>query len=91
MKRVLHGVLVVVIGIATGKWCQYAAVEYLGDRLGFNGASLIGLAPFMAGIIFLRAKYSHLLEYRKRSQANQSHAASVRSRKEDGPRKPSSS
>jgi hypothetical protein len=66
MKRVLQGILVVAVGFVTGKWCQYAAVEYLGDRLGFNCASVIGLSPFMVGIVYLRAKYPHILDHRKR-------------------------
>ena len=70
MKRFLQGLLVVPIGFVIGKWCQYAAVEYFGDRLGFSGASIIGLTPFMAGIIFLKAKYPRVLAYRRRPQQN---------------------
>lgn len=68
MRRFLQGLLVVPIGFVIGKWCQYASVEYLGDRLGFTGASIVGLAPFMAGIVVLKAKYPHVLAYRGRPQ-----------------------
>ncbi|KTT75346.1 hypothetical protein [Sphingomonas endophytica] len=57
MRRVLSGMVFVVVAVAVGKACQYAAVGWLGGRLGFAGASLVGLAPFFAVLLTIRARY----------------------------------
>lgn len=47
-KRALTAVIVIPIGVATGKAIEYGTVDYLGDRLGFHGAAMIGTALFVA-------------------------------------------
>jgi hypothetical protein len=68
MKRMLHGIVVVLIGMMIGKWRQYAAVEYLGGRLGFHWVSIIGLAPSIVALVVPKAKYPHALGYRRHPQ-----------------------
>ena len=43
--------LAVIMAVALGKACQYAAVDRLGPRLGFGWASAIGLTPFALVLI----------------------------------------
>ncbi|WP_440847436.1 hypothetical protein [Sphingomonas sp. 22176] len=53
--------MLVIAGVALGKFFQYSAVEYLGTRIGFDLASFVGLAPFIA-ILFVLDK-----QWRQRS------------------------
>ena len=58
MRRIARGIgkgllalLAVIITVALGKACQYAAVDRFGPRLGFGFASAIGLTPFVLVLI----------------------------------------
>lgn len=57
MGKAATWVLVVAVGVCAGKMIQYAAVDYLGDRLGFDLASAVGLVPFTAILIYLAVRF----------------------------------
>ena len=46
-KRVLAALVIIPLGVGTGKAIQYGTVDHLGDWLGFDGASLVGTALFV--------------------------------------------
>ncbi len=50
----------IVVMVAVAKVAQYAAVDALGERVGFDLASLIGVAPVIALYFFLSVRYPHL-------------------------------
>ena len=56
--------LFVLGGVIVGKLCQFAALALLEPRLGFDLASLAGLAPFLAVLLWLRAKYPRFFGFR---------------------------
>lgn len=56
LYRTLLWIAAIVLGVALGKWMQYGAVELLGDRLGFNGASMIGIGVFATLALWLAHK-----------------------------------
>lgn len=64
LVRFVHAALVVVVGLAIGKMCQYTAIEYLEDRLGFNIASIIGIVPFITLLVYLKVRHPRWLAYR---------------------------
>ncbi|MBB4616695.1 hypothetical protein [Sphingomonas abaci] len=66
MRRSVHAILFVALGVVIGKWCQYTAVAYLAGWLGFEAASLIGLAPFVAALLVLTAHHPRHFAFRQR-------------------------
>ncbi len=50
----------IVAMVAVAKIAQFASVEAFGGRLGFDGASLLGVAPVIAFYFFLSVRYPHL-------------------------------
>ena len=66
MRRIVHAILFVALGVVIGKWCQYTGVAYLAGTLGFEGASLIGLAPFVVALLLLKARYPRHFAFRQR-------------------------
>jgi hypothetical protein len=58
-KRALAALIVIPLGVATGKAIQYGTVDYLGDRLGFDGASLVGTALFVALALYCDRRWKH--------------------------------
>ena len=51
---------IIVTSVVIGKVCQHAAVDGLGARLGFAGASLVGLTPFVVVLFVAQARYPWL-------------------------------
>ena len=49
-----------VAAVSIGKLFQLAAVDQLGERLGFDLASTIGLAPFIVVLLILQSRYPRL-------------------------------
>ena len=47
-KRALAAFIIIPLGVGIGKAIEYGTVDYLGDRLGFDGAALTGTAIFVA-------------------------------------------
>lgn len=62
--RLIYAVLFVSFCVVVGKACQYAAVDALGDRLGFEVASIAGLAPFFGVLAVLKARYPRYFAFR---------------------------
>lgn len=56
--------LLVMGAVAVGKWCQFAALAWLEPSLGFELASLAGLTPFVAILLFLSARYPRYFDFR---------------------------
>lgn len=50
----------IAVMVAFAKVAQYAAVDALGERVGFDLASLIGVGPVIAFYFFLSVRYPHL-------------------------------
>lgn len=50
----------IIIGVALGKMMQYAAVDLFGDKLGFNGASFIGLIPYIMLLLWASLRFPRL-------------------------------
>lgn len=75
LVRFVHAALVVVLGFVIGKMCQYTAVEYLEDRLGFNIASMIGIAPFITLLVYLKVRHPRWLAYRPATIAPKARSA----------------
>ena len=64
MRRFILAILFVVPAVVIGKCCQKTRVAYLGTTLGFEGASLIGLAPFLGAMLLLKARYPQHFAFR---------------------------
>lgn len=64
MRRALYAIIFVTIGAGAGKCCQYIAINYLDDFVGFELASLIGLTPFVALLLVLKIKYPRYFAFR---------------------------
>lgn len=47
-KRALASLIIIPLGVGVGKAIEYGTVDYLGDRLGFDGAAMTGTAIFVA-------------------------------------------
>ncbi len=62
--RVVITILGIMAAIVMAKMAQYAAVDALGDRLGFNWASTIGLVPVLAIYWFAAAKRPDLFKFK---------------------------
>lgn len=56
----LVALFMIALMVVVAKAAQYAAVGAFGDRLGFDLASLIGVAPVIAFYFFLSVRYPHL-------------------------------
>lgn len=65
MKRTIYMLVFVAAAVTIGKICQYAAVALLQPRLGFTGASLVGLAPFVTALIVLKSRYPRYFAFRR--------------------------
>jgi hypothetical protein len=48
LKAALAAVIVIPLGVGIGKAIEYGMVDLLGDRIGFDGAALLGTAIFVA-------------------------------------------
>jgi len=48
LKTALAAVIVIPLGVGIGKAIEYGMVDLLGDRIGFDGAALLGTAIFVA-------------------------------------------
>jgi hypothetical protein len=68
MERSLYSAIFVMLGAVLGKTCQYTSVAYLGPQFGFACASLVGLIPFLAALLFLKTKYPRYFDFRGRSR-----------------------
>ncbi|MBD3732302.1 MAG: hypothetical protein IE934_06200 [Sphingopyxis sp.] len=53
LKTALTAVIVIPLGVGIGKAIEYGMVDLLGDRLGFDGAALLGTAVFVALALFV--------------------------------------
>jgi hypothetical protein len=56
LARICAFVVVVMVGVAGAKVAQYAAVDYLGPAIGFDAASVAGLAPVLLLYIWLACR-----------------------------------
>lgn len=56
----LGALVMIAVMVAVAKAAQYAAVDALGARLGFDAASLLGVLPVIAFYFFLSVRYPHL-------------------------------
>ncbi|WP_347303777.1 hypothetical protein V5740_03915 [Croceibacterium sp. TMG7-5b_MA50] len=43
-------------GVVFGKFCQYLAVAQLGPSIGFDAASLLGVAPVLLAMLVLKQR-----------------------------------
>ena len=64
MGRLLYAFLFIVLGATIGKSCQYTAVAYLESQMGSVWASLVGLAPFVATMVILKARWPRYFSFR---------------------------
>ncbi len=62
--RVTLTALGIMAAIAIAKVAQYASVDAFGDRLGFNWASFMGVAPVIAIYWFAAAKRPDLFKFK---------------------------
>jgi hypothetical protein len=61
--RVALTSLGIMAAIAVAKVAQYASADAFGDRLGFNWASFLGVAPVIAIYWFAAAKRPDLFKF----------------------------
>lgn len=66
--RLICTAMLVIAGIALGKSFQYSAVEYLGTRIGFDLASFVGLAPFIAILFVLDRQWRQRSSHRRKGK-----------------------
>lgn len=52
LKTALAALIIIPLGVGIGKAIEYGTVDLLGDRLGFDGAALLGTAVFVALALF---------------------------------------
>ncbi len=62
--RVVLTTLGIIAAIAIAKVAQFASVDAFGDRLGFNWASFVGVAPVIAIYWFAAAKRPDLFKFK---------------------------
>jgi hypothetical protein len=55
--------LIVLGGLVAGKLCQLAPLALLKPRLGFDLASLAGLAPFVSALLWLSARHPRYFSF----------------------------
>lgn len=58
IARIVRWAAFVVPAVLIGNACQYDAVAWLGGPLGFEAASLVGLVPYLALPLALKAQSS---------------------------------
>ncbi|KQZ60858.1 hypothetical protein EEB18_003770 [Sphingopyxis sp. OPL5] len=58
LKTVLAAVIVIPFGVGIGKAIEYGTVDLLGDRLGFDGAALLGTAVFVALALMVSKRWT---------------------------------
>ncbi len=58
--HLLAAMVMIVTMVVVAKAAQYASVEALGGRLGFDLASFVGVAPVIAFYFYLSVRYPHL-------------------------------
>lgn len=57
LGRALAVVAAMIVCVAIAKVLQAIAVDHLGDRLGFDLASLVGVAPFILLLLYLAHRF----------------------------------
>ena len=62
--QVVLTTLGIIAAIAIAKVAQFASVDAFGDRLGFNWASFVGVAPVIAIYWFAAAKRPDLFKFK---------------------------
>lgn len=67
-KRALAALIIIPLGVGIGKAIQYGTVDYLGDRLGFDGASLLGTALFVTLALYCDRRWSRWSAKRQKSR-----------------------
>ena len=58
LKTVLAAVIVIPFGVGIGKAIEYGTVDLLGDRLGFDGAALLGTAVLVALALMVSKRWT---------------------------------
>ena len=58
LKTALAAVIVIPFGVGIGKAIEYGTVDLLGDRLGFDGAALLGTAVFVALALMVSKRWT---------------------------------
>jgi hypothetical protein len=83
MLKLVYTIVFIAGASIAGKICQYAAVELLGPTLGFELASLVGLAPCLGALIVLSTRYPRFFRFRRvRPQVGPRSAPVARARPE---------
>jgi hypothetical protein len=63
VPKLLVALAMIAVMVGVAKAVQYAAVDAFGEQLGFDGASLLGVAPVIAFYFFLSVRYPHLNKF----------------------------
>jgi hypothetical protein len=58
--KLFVALVMIALMVVVAKAAQFAAVDALGEQLGFDLASFVGLAPVIAFYFFLSVRYPHL-------------------------------
>ncbi|MGN6287722.1 MAG: hypothetical protein ACTHNA_00505 [Sphingopyxis terrae] len=66
-KRTLAALVIIPLGVGIGKAIEYGTVDYLGDRLGFDGAAMIGTAIFVALALYCDRRWKRWSAKRQNS------------------------
>ncbi len=64
MRRLPRKALIIALGVAIGKCWQYAAVAAVGPNIDFLAASLVGVVPFVVGILIVGIRHDARLSLR---------------------------
>jgi hypothetical protein len=65
VKRLAHTVLLVLLLASVGKFLQHLGVAYLEPVIGFDSASVVGIAPFLLALLVLKSKFPAVLSFRQ--------------------------
>ncbi len=65
MIRLAYTIAFVAAGVTLGKMAQYGAVELVGDRIGFEAASALGLTPILGAAIWLKNRHPRWFAFRR--------------------------
>ena len=65
MIRLAYTIGFVVIGVALGKVAQYGAVTLVGNRIGFEAASALGIAPVIVAALWLKGRHPRWFAFRR--------------------------